>query len=237
MRKRKEVNEGEEWYMKRKVWISLHKLFGGCCILLAVSMLYACASTELEERCFPVMTAVGYEDGKVSFAAGFPRGGNSKNNNSQINEIQVPTTKGKNFEACKTKYESHLNKVADYNHLKVIVLEEELMEQTLIYEEMLDYLADTEEFPRNTYVCAVDDIEDLMKIEENLPQELGTYLEEYLNNHEDKKATLLTLGDLMDEKENKSMILYIPYLEVEESFVEWGGYYAVGMGLPPVKFE
>lgn len=223
--------------MKRKKWMGLHRIWGGCSVIFAISMLNACASTELEERCFPVMTAVGYEDGKVSFAAGFPRSGTSKSDNSQINEIQVPTTKEKTFKASKTKYESHLNKVADYNHLKVFVLEEEFMEQTFLYEEMLDYLADMEEFPRNTYVCAVDDIEELMEMEENLPQELGTYLEEYLNNHEEKKGTLLTLGDLIDEKKNKSMILYIPYLEVEDTYVEWGGYYAVGMGLPPVKFN
>lgn len=200
-------------------------------------ILCACASTELEERCFPVLTAVGYEDGKVSFAAGFPRSGTAQDANAQVSEIQVPTAKGKSFAASKTKYESLLNKVADYNHLKVFVLEEDLMEQTPLYEEMLDELAKTEEFPRNTYVCAVDDVEDLMEMEQNLPQDIGTYLEEYLNNHEEKKGTLLTLGDLMDEKENKSLVLYIPYLEVEESFFEWGGYYAVGMGLPPVKFE
>lgn len=223
--------------MRNKTYGKLRRFIGLGMTLVYASQLGACATTELEERCFPVMVAVGFEDGKVSYGAGFPRVGSSGEKETQINEIQVPIVKRDSFEESKTKYESHLNKVADYNHLKVIVLEDELMQQQSAYNEMLEVLAESEEFPRNTYVCAVDDIEDLMEIDENLPQELGTYLEEYLNNHEERKDNLLTLGDLMDEKENKEMVLYMPYLDVEETYVEWGGYYAVGSGNPPVNFE
>lgn len=204
--------------------------------MMAVLVLSACAATELEERCFPILMSVGFEDRKVTYALGFPREGlaGEESKNSKTNVSRV---KAKNFKESKTKYESRLNKVVDYNHLKVIVLEEDFMEQVKIYEEMIDYLAELEEFPRNTYVCAVEDVEDLLEIEKDLPQELGTYLEEYLNKQENAKGDILTLGDLMDEKENKKMVLYIPYLEVEDSYVEWEGYYAVGMGLPPVKFQ
>lgn len=223
--------------MRASIYKKLSRWIGFGIAFVFASQLGACAATELEERCFPMVVAVGYDDGKVSYGAGFPRTGNSNEGESQINEIQVSIVKRKTFEESKTKYESHLNKVTDYNHLKVLVLEEELMQQTAVYNEMLDVLASSEEFPRNTYVCAVDDIDDLMEIEKNLPQELGTYLEEYLNNHEERKGDLLTLGDLIDEKENNQMVLYIPYLEVEETYVEWGGYYAVGSSNPPVNFD
>ena len=89
---------------------------------------------------------------------------------------------------------------------------------------MLDYLAKTERFPRNTYVCAVDDLENLFAIEDKISQDLGAYLEEYITKHEGENAHILTLGDLLDEKENQSMILYMPFLEVEENYMEWGGY-------------
>ena len=98
------------------------------------------------------------------------------------------------------------------------------MEERTAFGQMLDYLAETEKFPRNTYVCVVDDIEDLFKIEEKLSQDLGTYLEEYITKHEEGKSHILTLGDLLDEKENQTMILYMPYLEVEDNYIEWGGY-------------
>ena len=199
--------------------------------------LCGCAATELEERCFPIVTLVGYEDNKVAYTLGFPDEAVSEEGKTTPSEIQVPPVKKKEFEESKAEYESHLNKQVDYNHLKVIVLEEDLMEQMSKYDAMLDYLAMSEEYPRNTYVCAVDDIDDLLEIESKLPQELGSYLEEYLNNHDTGKGEMLTLGDLIDEKENKKLVLYMPYLEVEDTYVQWGGYYAIGKGMPPVKFQ
>ena len=49
-------------------------------------------------------------------------------------------------------------------------------------------------------------------------------MEEYINKHEEGKSHILTLGDLLDEKENQTMILYMPYLNVEDKYIEWGGY-------------
>jgi hypothetical protein len=133
--------------------------------------------------------------------------------------------KAGDFERSIKKYESLSNKQLDYNHLKVFVIEDDLMQQKNEYNQMLDYLAENEHFPRNTYVCVVDDIEDLFELEINLSQDLGTYIEEYINKHEEKNAHILTLGDLLDEKENQTLILYIAYLEIEDNYIEWKGYY------------
>ena len=193
-------------------------------IMLCMCMLLmtGCSSTELEERCFPLLAVVGYDDQKVTFWAGFPK--TDEGEGSTSSEIKVRMVSGKNFEKSKEEYESHLNKMADYNHLKVLVLEDDLLENTTAYHSMLDTLSQTENFPRNTYVCAVEDVDELVEMEKNLPQDIGTYLEEYLMNQEAKKERLLTLGDLLDERENQQMILYMPYLEVEDSFVKWNGY-------------
>lgn len=192
-----------------------------CCSFVSLT---ACQSAELEGNCFPMVVTVGYDDRKITYRAGFPRASSDGTEGTKSNEIQVPMVKEKTFEKSKTEYEKRLNKKADYNHLKVLVLEDDLLENGAGYNEMLDYLAETEEFPRNTYVCVVDDIEDLFEIDKNLPQDLGTYLEEYLKNHEAKKDKIFSLGDLIDEKENQVMVLYLPYLEVEDNYVEWKGY-------------
>lgn len=206
---------------------------------MAISMMCmtGCGTTELEERCFPQLVTVGYEDNKVTYCAGFPKLNGTSGQENQSNEIHVPTVSARSFEESRKEYEGHLNKLADYNHLKVLVLEEDFLEESALYNEMLDYLAEQEDFPRNTYVCAVDDMEELLLIEDNLPQDVGTYLELYLTNHEDKKDRLLTLGDLIDEKENQEMILYMPYLDVENNYVEWGGYYAIGQGHEPIEID
>ena len=197
------------------------------CVLLSICMglqFMACSSSELEESCFPMVVTAGYDDGKVIYWMGFPRVGSSGEEEPQVNEIQVSAVKKKNFEEAKAEYEKHLNRQVDYNHLKVLVLEEDLLENQTAYNEMLTVLGASEDFPRNTYVCAVDDLDDLIAIEKNLPQDLGSYLEEYLKNHEAQKERMLTLGDLIDEKENQTMNLYMPYLDVEENYVDWKGY-------------
>lgn len=192
-------------------------------LLFSMWSLISCGATELEERCFPMMVGIAYqsENREVTFVAGFPRVGSSGESEPLINEIQVAQVTTSSFTESKTKYENHINKDADYNHLKVLVLEEKLLEEKDVYVEILNVLAETEEFPRNTYVCIVEDLEKLMEIEKELPQDLGTYLEEYLNNHEVKKKELPTLGDLIDEEENKDLSLDIPVLKVRENYVEW----------------
>lgn len=193
-------------------------------VVVLCHCLVGCSSTELEERCFPMMAAIGFEDGKVTYGVSFPKADATGQSNTTGTEMKVSMVSNSSFENCKTEYENRLNKEADYNHLKIIALEEDLLEQPSQYEVTLDYLTETESFPRNTYVCVVDDVEELFEMEKNISQDLGTYLEEYLKKHEEKKDKLLTLGDLMDEKENQEMILYLPYLEVEDNFVEWKGY-------------
>lgn len=160
-------------------------------------LLVGCSTTELEERSFPMLVALSYDDGRVIYKDAFPK---------------EDTTGALGA------------KEKDYNHLKVMVLEEDLLEQPDAYDKVLTELADTERFPRNTYVCAVDDVEDLFELEKNISQDIGTYLEEYIKTHEAQKNRLLTLGDLLDEKANGVFILYLPYLEAEENYVEWKGY-------------
>ena len=139
--------------------------------------------------------------------------------------------KGDNFEESKTSYESRLNQVQDYNHLKVLVLEDDFLESKTQYSQMIELLANSQDFPRNTYVCIVDDAEDLLEIEKDLPQDLGSYLESYLQNHKNNNGYMVTLGDLIDEKENEKLIMYLPHLDVGDSYVEWDGYFPMGAAI------
>lgn len=166
-------------------------------LLPLLVLLTGCSTTELEERSFPMLVAVEVDDGKVKYRDAFPK----EDDTGKLGA-----------------------KEKDYNHLKVLVLDEDLLEQQVRYDTVLEELAANETFPRNTYVCVMDDIKDLFEMEKVISQDLGTYLEEYLKSHEEDKGTLLTLGDLLDEKENQELILYFPYLDVEENVLVWKGY-------------
>ncbi len=190
--------------------------------------LTGCSANELERRCFPQVVVVGYEDENVEYRVGFPKVSGTKEREQSGNDYYTQEATGDSFARSKSNYESRLSQDADYNHLKVFVVEREFLEEKKQYLDMLSVLSMTEAFPRNTYVCVVDDAEDLMEVEGTISQDLGTYIEEYLQNHEKNKGYMITLGDLIDEKENEKLIVYLPYLEVKDTFVEWNGYYAIG---------
>ena len=124
---------------------------------------------------------------EVSFCAGFPHADSSADSTGQTKVLEVATVNAKTFEMSKTTYEENLNKEADYNHLKVLVLGEAFVKNQEVYDEMLESLAKSEEFPRNTYICVVSDTNALLELDKDIPQDLGTYLEELLINHGKKK--------------------------------------------------
>ena len=173
------------------------RLWTMCVVLASVFFMTGCSTTELEERSFPMLVAIGVEDGNVTYKDAFPK----EDDTGKLGA-----------------------KEKDYNHLKVLVLEEDLLEQQKLYESTLNEIAEKEIFPRNTYVCVMDDMDELFELEKEISQDLGTYLEEYLKSHEEKKDRLLTLGDLLDEQANQLFVLYLPYLDVEENKLEWNGY-------------
>ena len=168
----------------------------GCMILFLITMV-ACSTTELEERSFPMLVAVNIENGKIRYTDAFPK----EDSTGSLGA-----------------------KEKDYSHLKALVLDEEVLEDRKAYGNVMEKIAQEEKLPRNAYVCVMEDAEDLFAIEHLLSQDLGTYLEEYLKSHEVNKGRLITLGDLLDEYVNETMILYLPYLEVEENMLQWQGY-------------
>ena len=166
-------------------------------LVLACLLLTGCSTTELEERSFPMLVAIELEDGKVVYKDAFPK---------------------------EDEMGKHGAKKKDYNHLKVLVLEAEVLERQEIYNRILKEIGSEEKFPRNTYVCAMEDVEDLFEMEKVLSQDLGTYMEEYLKLQEEKNGRLLTLGDLLDEQVNHIFLLQLPYFEVENNVIIWKGY-------------
>lgn len=196
-------------------------------LILLLSLLSGCSATELENRCFPMMAAVDYKDGKVEFSYGFPELSQKDNTDLAEAKVNAAAAAGSDFAGSVKAYNQELSKYADCNHLKVLVLGENFMEEPQ-YEKMLSYLKETELFPRNTYVCVTRDVGKLFEVEGDLPEDLGSYLETYLQSHEsDQEIRLLNLGKLIDEQENKSETLALPYLTVEDGTILWDGYYEI----------
>ena len=141
-----------------------------------------CSAVELEERCFPMLAGIDKKDGQYEFYY-------------SIDNATEPVY-ADGIEEAVNECESGLSKTADTNHLKVLLIGNELYDDENSYAKLIQYLKDSSKFPRNTYVCAVDDIN---KTFENM----GDYYEQLLEKQEREEGLCLTtVGDIMDEYTN-----------------------------------
>lgn len=191
-------------------------------LLIAICNLSACAATELEDRCFPMMAIADVSEERVRFAYGFPELSQKDNTDIEEADVGVPLTEGGNLAEALSVYEAELSNLADCNHMKVFVIGESLLRDTRQFNETLDYLRESEAFPRNTYVCVTGDIERLLEKADSLPEDEGSYLEKFLQHHEsDHEIKLTNLGTLLDEQINRRLTLELPYVSVEDDAIVW----------------
>lgn len=201
--------------------------------LAGTMQLIGCGATELEDRCFPMMAAVDKNDTQILFSYGFPELSQKENTDLAEAKVNAAMSSGANFAEALHEYEGQLSKAADCNHMKVLVIGQQFVEDEAHFTEMLSYLREKELYPRNTYVCFTDTADDLYAIEKNLPEDLGSYIEAYLQNHEsEKQIRLLNLGILLDEQLNQRQVLQFPYLTVQNQAMVWESNYVIDHGEP-----
>lgn len=125
------------------------------------------------------------------------------------------------------------NRVMDYNHLKVMILSREFVENKSGMEELLALLEEKNELPRNTYVVVADDAEEILAMEDALGESVGNYLEEQFENvSQIRKQAYPTLGMLYQEEENQAETLFIPYVSKEGDKLVMDQYYVWKRGEP-----
>ena len=159
-------------------------------------MLTGCSAVELEERCFPTLAAVDIVD-VVSHRDV------SANENSGYIEFYYNMDKSyepeyaDDIKTAVDSFEDRLSQKADTNHLKVILIGKTLRKDKAAYASFMEYCKTSKKFPRNTYVCIADDINDIF-------DNMGDYYEQKINkeNHEDGEP-IITLGTLLDDYTNE----------------------------------
>lgn len=106
------------------------------------------------------------------------------------------------------------NRVVDYNHLKVLVLGKDLVENEEAMSEFLNFLEKKSEVPRNTYIVVAEKPKEIIELSGSDGESVGNYLEQQFENVSDVKEKMYpTLGMLYREKENRLETLFIPMVE------------------------
>ena len=191
-------------------------------VLLLALQLAGCSATELENRCFPMLAVADYRVGLVEFCFGFPVLSQKSETDVEESKVQAAMAQGGDFASAVSNYDKQLDKKADCNHLKVLLIGQEMMEEGEACADMFRALRESEQFPRNIYVCVTRDVAELLETEGTLPTDMGSYLQTYLQNHEKEHGgKLVTLGSILDERENHSKVLHLPYLTVEDGSILW----------------
>lgn len=180
-------------------------------------MLTGCSAVELEERCFPTLAAVDIvavdtdeiTDKEVTgkeitdYNAYVSHRDVSANENSGYIEFYYNMDKSyepeyaDDIKTAVDSFEERLSQKADTNHLKVILIGKTLRNDKAAYSDFMEYCKTSKKFPRNTYVCIADDINDIF-------DNMGDYYEQKMNkeNHEDGEP-IITLGTLLDDYTNE----------------------------------
>lgn len=117
------------------------------------------------------------------------------------------------YEAWKT-YEADSENSLDYNHLKVLVLGMDFLEDEKMLGDFLKFSMSQETFARNTLVfVASPDASEVLALNDGLDTPIGTFLEEMAANSNDYKTSAFpTLGDLYNEYYNRDELLFLPVL-------------------------
>lgn len=155
-------------------------------------MLTGCSAVELEERCFPTLAAVDI----VAVAT-------DETTDKEVVEFYYNMDKSyepeyaDDIKTAVDSFEERLSQKADTNHLKVILMGKTLRNDKAAYSSFMEYCKTSKKFPRNTYVCIADDINDIF-------DNMGDYYEQKMNkeNHEDGEP-IITLGTLLDDYTNE----------------------------------
>ena len=180
-------------------------------------MLTGCSAVELEERCFPTLAAVDVvavdtdeiTDKEVTgkevtdYKAYVSHRDDLANENSGYIEFYYNMDKSyepeyaDDIKTAVDSFEERLSQKADTNHLKVILIGKTLRNDKAAYASFMEYCKTSKKFPRNTYVCIADDINDIF-------DNMGDYYEQKMNkeNHEDGEP-IITLGTLLDDYTNE----------------------------------
>lgn len=129
--------------------------------------------------------------------------------------IEIAVEGGIHFAEEWLNMEQNGNHVVDFNHLKVMIVSQEFLEDENSMEELLTLLEKKNDVPRNTYVVAAEDAKKLMDLKGESNESVGEYLEKLFENaSKADKQVYPTLGMLYQERENQKQTLFIPYVGV-----------------------
>lgn len=215
----------------------INQRYISCIIILGLSVLCGgCASTELEQRSFPLAVGIDLKDKTseemenqgliVSFD--FPDLAQISSESKEDISMGL-ALEGSDMYHVEKSYENNTNRLLDYNHMKAVVLGKNIFSDEKQLRSLLLSWEQRETSARNTsLLVGSESAAKILSLTEETEGSVGKYLEEMLESQRDfKQGKITTMGDLMNQWHNQNELLLIPVLTEKGERPVITGYAAV----------
>lgn len=184
-------------------------------LALAVSLpLCGCSVTELEDRGFPLAIGIDMAEEGMVVSFDLPNLSAVSDGKNPSGEPASLSVEGGAYYQAQKAYENNTNKVLDYNHLKAIILSQQLFEEDGELRQLLAWLEEEEVLARNICLFAAEDSSaQILTLTERTETSVGNYLEQMVETQQDfRENKVATIGSLMNQWHNQNELLLIPVL-------------------------
>lgn len=198
-----------------------------------------CESVELEQRSFPLAVGIDLQEAQEKTGGKETEGKQAKEKDeeeeverklvvsfdfpdlAQISEkgktVDTPmamSLEGDDLFHVEKSYENNTNRILDYNHLKAVVIGENLISEPKRLRNLLLAWEQQERAARNiSLFVGSSSAAKILTLTEETEGSMGTYLEEMLESQKDfSQKKIATVGSLINQWHNQNELLLIPVL-------------------------
>ncbi len=193
---------------------------------IMIGMLSSCGDRiEIEDREFVQALAVDYTNNELTAYYILPDVAAISDQPSTDPEKLLRTFHGANFFDIEEQYKLCSSKKLDYSHLKVLIVGEKLLQNEIMMQDVVTYLQNNYEISKNTYIFLVkDNIKDIVDYNKNVSNGIGDYLDRmYRNNLVQSEKEEITLGSLINAKNNSDFAIQLPLLTIRNNDLSING--------------
>lgn len=205
------------------------------CIMCTVT---GCSVQELEDRSFPMVMSLSKADGMCNLRYKYMDLSLVSDKNKAKQSGDELSVKASTVSAAIYEMDMLNGKMIDLNHLKVLLLERDFLEDEEMMQELVEKGNGGIELPGNMLVFVAEKNKDIEKLQENLDGDLGSYLEELMEGNPNYKNTGgTTFKNVICDWYNGNGNTVLPKLSVKNGLPVVSGYYLMQSEALGAKYQ
>ncbi|MCD8046739.1 MAG: hypothetical protein LUE90_08965 [Clostridiales bacterium] len=192
----------------------------GFCVLAVffLLLLTGCRENELENDAFPLAMGIAAEETGYHLYLAYPDLDDKDASENALAEDAFWDGTAAALSEGLEQMEEGSSRNADLNHVKAVILDQEMLDGAERAGELISFLKENREISWNAYVfLAGTGMDEIFSEEAQTGVCLGIYLENLAEGWDDlRSGSLVTVGDLVSQYYNETQKLLIPVVEIQE---------------------